>query len=243
MYSFGATRDTDCPSHKELYESYNDKMLMKWNEVAKVRMRDLGMTQEKLSEHLGITPGAVSHWLNARRTPELEEIARILHILNIDEFKVDKNGLILTPESCENPSCATKQIHCYPLFSKESIIRSIESLGASETDACAIEWIESGAAVLGKGFWFKIEGDGMLSPTGFSVPSGSMVLFDMGRTPDDGDLILSLSTPTNDLTFKKLQTDGHRQLLVPINPRWPVDILTDEHRIIGVAVESKLKFK
>lgn len=216
---------------------------MKWNEVAKVRMKDLGMTQEKLSEHLGITPGAVSHWLNARRSPELEVIARILHILDIDEFKVDKNGSIFTSADFKKSSCTTKTINCYPLLSKELIINYVDDLGSNEADNFANEWIESGAVILGKGFWYKVEGDAMLSPTGFSVPSGSLVLFDMGRVPQEGDLILVMSKNNSELSFKKIQSDGHRRLLVPMNPRWPVDVITDEHRILAVAVESKLKLK
>lgn len=216
---------------------------MKWNEVAKVRMKDLGMTQEKLSEHLGITPGAVSHWLNARRTPELEVIARILHLLDIDEFKVDKDGSIFTSEDFRNSPCTTKKIKCYPLLTKEVIIDCVDSLGSDEANSFANEWLESGAIILGKGFWYKVEGDGMLSPTGFSIPSGSLVLFDMGRVPQEEDLILVLYKNINELSFKKIQSDGHRRLLVPMNPRWPVDVLTDEHRILAIAVESKLKLK
>lgn len=206
-------------------------------------MKDLGMTQEKLSEHLGITPGAVSHWLNARRSPELEVIARILHILDIDEFKVDKNGSIFTSEDFNNSSCATKKINCYPLLSKELIINYVDDLGSNEADNFANEWIESGAVILGKGFWYKVEGDAMLSPTGFSVPSGSLVLFDMGRVPQEEDLILVMSKNNSELSFKKIQSDGHRRLLVPMNPRWPVDVITDEHKILAIAVESKLKLK
>ncbi len=201
------------------------------------------MTQDKLSELLGITPGAVSHWLNARRTPELEVIAKILHLLDIDEFKVDKDGSISTLKDVNNSLCAAKNIRYYPLLSKEIIANRIDSLGSDETDRFASEWIESGATVFGKGFWYKVEGDGMLSPTGFSVPSGSLVLFDMGRTPQEEDLILVLSDSRHELSFKQIQSDGSRRLLVPINPRWPVDVLTDKHKILAVAVESKLKFK
>jgi|GEM_PF-5344083 len=216
---------------------------MKWNEVAKIRMRDLGMTQEKLSEHLGITPGAISHWLNARRTPELEDIAKIFHFLQIDEFRVDSNGLISTPEKFENTPCNTKLIKCYPLYSKELIVNHIENLGAVDIDDLASEWVESGAVVLGKGFWHRVEGDGMLSPTGFGIAPGSIVLFDMGREPQVDDLILIFSSQLKELSFKKLANDGHRRLLVPLNPRWPVDVLSQEHRIVAVAIESKLKLK
>ncbi|MCV5526223.1 helix-turn-helix transcriptional regulator, partial [Escherichia coli] len=53
-------------------------MSMKWYDLAKSLMKTKGINQEELAEHLGITKGAVSHWLNARREPSLEDIAKIL---------------------------------------------------------------------------------------------------------------------------------------------------------------------
>ncbi|WP_149807292.1 helix-turn-helix domain-containing protein, partial [Salmonella enterica] len=40
-----------------------------WNELAKARMKQIGLTQDKLAEALGKTQGAIGHWLNGRREP------------------------------------------------------------------------------------------------------------------------------------------------------------------------------
>ncbi|WP_257973655.1 helix-turn-helix domain-containing protein, partial [Vibrio parahaemolyticus] len=57
---------------------------MQWNDLVKARLKELGITQEQLSERLGITQGAIGHWLNKRREPSLEQISQILSALKLD---------------------------------------------------------------------------------------------------------------------------------------------------------------
>lgn len=60
----------------------------KWNLVAKARMKELKVTQESLAEKLGVTQGAVAHWLSGRREPDLETIGRILSILGLPPLQM-----------------------------------------------------------------------------------------------------------------------------------------------------------
>lgn len=217
-------------------------MLKRWNDLAKAQMKSLGMTQEKLAERLGLTPGAVSHWLNARRSPGLEEIAQILHILGIDNFSVNSDGL-LTPsgESCSKQG-ALKNTHCYPLVTREIINNHLYDLLENSSAITATEWIESGAALKGQGFWYQVEGDSMLATSGLSIPSGSLVLIDSGRSPIQNDLVLTVDPNGHDLSFKQYVIDSGKKFLASLNPRWPFIELNDEFKILGVAIESKLRF-
>lgn len=54
-----------------------------WRARAKRRMKELGLTQEQLSEHLDMTQGGIQHWLAGTRQPSLEEINRIAAILKV----------------------------------------------------------------------------------------------------------------------------------------------------------------
>lgn len=54
-----------------------------WRERAKIRMADLGVTQERLSEHFGMTPAGIQKWLAGTRQPTLEEIDRIADFLGL----------------------------------------------------------------------------------------------------------------------------------------------------------------
>ena len=60
----------------------------KWNLVAKARMKELKVTQESLAEKLGVTQGAVAHWLSGRREPDLETIGRILSSLGLPPLQM-----------------------------------------------------------------------------------------------------------------------------------------------------------
>ncbi|MBD2816027.1 helix-turn-helix domain-containing protein [Xenorhabdus sp. Flor] len=69
-------------------------MNMNWFDIAKDQMKVLGITYDKLAEHLGITRGAVGHWLNGRREPSLKEIAAILDFIGIKRVILNSDGTV-----------------------------------------------------------------------------------------------------------------------------------------------------
>jgi len=44
-----------------------------WHSLAKSRMKKLGITQEQLAEKLGVTQGAIGHWLKNHGGPGSQE--------------------------------------------------------------------------------------------------------------------------------------------------------------------------
>lgn len=75
-------------------ERNNRPMKSTWNELVRARMKEAGITQEKLGEMIGRTQGAIAHWLNGRREPGLQEIASIMKALGIEELKLDSEGSV-----------------------------------------------------------------------------------------------------------------------------------------------------
>ena len=71
---------------------------MQWNDLVKARLKELDITQEQLSERLGITQGAVGHWLNKRREPSLEQISQILSVLKLDTLALHSDGTLEYPD-------------------------------------------------------------------------------------------------------------------------------------------------
>lgn len=67
-------------------------MKIKWQDLAKSRMKKLSMSQEELAELLEVTQGAVGHWLNGRREPSIESIMDILKALGFEEVAFDSDG-------------------------------------------------------------------------------------------------------------------------------------------------------
>ena len=54
-----------------------------WRERARVRMRDAGITQERLAQEFGMTPAAIQKWLAGDRQPSLEQINQVAQALNV----------------------------------------------------------------------------------------------------------------------------------------------------------------
>ncbi|EBM0567341.1 LexA family transcriptional repressor [Salmonella enterica] len=103
------------------------------------------------------------------------------------------------------------------------------------------EWYESETTVYGRGFWLRVEGDSMTAPTGLSIPEGTLVLFDTGREPDNGNLVIAKLEDSNEATFKKLIIDGGRRYLKGLNPAWPLVPINGNCIIIAVAVQTMMK--
>jgi SOS-response transcriptional repressor LexA len=215
---------------------------MKWYDLAKTLMKNQGITQEQLAEHLGITKGAVSHWLNARREPNLGEIARILEFLGKKNFSVGAGGLIID----ETTTGDVEYIGRYTPGTKYPVLSSIQAGTWSE----AVEpytlkdidlWLESDAHIQGDAFWLLVDGDSMTAPAGLSIPEGTFVLFDTGREPINGSLVIAKLSDSNEATFKKLIIDGGQKYLKGLNPAWPLVPINGNCKTIGVAVETKLK--
>lgn len=51
-------------------------------------MDKLGITQEQMAERLGVTQGAVGHWLTGRREPKLIDINRLLGAVGLPPLAV-----------------------------------------------------------------------------------------------------------------------------------------------------------
>lgn len=54
-----------------------------WRDRAKTRMRELGISQEKLAEQFNMTPAGMQKWLAGARQPAFEEINQIADNLGV----------------------------------------------------------------------------------------------------------------------------------------------------------------
>lgn len=70
----------------------NNSRMKKWNELVKAKMKQSRVTQEQLAEQLGVSQGAVAHWLSGRREPTLETIKNILNYLRLPPMTIGDDG-------------------------------------------------------------------------------------------------------------------------------------------------------
>lgn len=242
LYPLRASQNIHFVSRVKVYNLYHLGMTMKWYDLAKSLMKRDGINQEQLAEHLGITKGAVSHWLNARREPSIQEIAKILRFLGKRSFSVGADGSIID----ETLSGDVGYVGAYEPGNKYPVISKVQA--GAWVEACEpytlkdIDlWLESDAHIQGDAFWLEVEGDSMTAPMGLSIPEGTFVLFDTGREAVNGNLVVAKLVDDNEATFKKLVIDGSQRYLKGLNPQWPMIAINGNCKIIGVAVETKMR--
>lgn len=210
------------------------------------KKKDLKITQYTIADALGISQGAVGHYMNGRialNVPALTSLAKVLNVSPADispslakeigEYakSIDANVSGLIPY--------TKGVS-YPVLSKVQAgawAEAVEAYTLKDIDL----WLESDAHIQGDAFWLEVEGDSMTAPMGLSIPEGTFVLFDTGRDAVNGNLVVAKLQDDNEATFKKLIVDGSQRYLKGLNPQWPLVSINGNCTIIGVAVETKMR--
>lgn len=56
-----------------------------WRERARARMKEIGVSQERLGETFGMGPAAIQKWLAGDRQPSLDQINQIADVLNVTQ--------------------------------------------------------------------------------------------------------------------------------------------------------------
>ncbi|WP_158784633.1 LexA family transcriptional regulator [Pantoea sp. BAV 3049] len=208
------------------------------------KKKQLGITQYGIAEALEISQGAVGHYLNGRIPLNLNVAAKFAEMLqiSINDFSprlardASKLGLLSNVVF----DSRYKSSPSYPLISWVNAGAWEEAYEPYTLEGID-EWYESDAHIEGAGFWLKVEGDSMTAPAGISIPEGTMVLIDTGREPKNGNLVIAKQDDANEATFKKLIIDGAHKYLKGLNPAWPMIPIGSNCRIIGVAVETKMR--
>lgn len=206
----------------------------KWNELAKARMKELKLTQEKLAESLGVTQGAIAHWMSGRREPDLATINAILTKLALPTLQIARES---RQSNIEIVPAGRRQIS-YPVI---SMIAAGEWAEAVESHPVGFgdEYLSTDYEGSGMCFWAKVKGDSMTSSYGPSFPDGSYVLVDTGLAATPGALVVAKRVQDGEATFKRLVEDAGRQYLRPLNPAFEMLPIDEETRIIGVVKEMR----
>lgn len=196
------------------------------------------MSQKQLADLCGWkSQSRVGNYEVASRAISIDDAITIAKALEVspsylifgdnDGFGVDRHGTIT--ESNPHPVISMNEI---PARISNSNIKDIHTLH---------QWIESDAEIFGSAFWVVSNDESMCTDSGLSIPEGSLVLFDTGRKEKHGNLVLAVMGDKSEPTFKKLVIDGGRRLLKGLNRSWPVIEIDEKTRVIGVAVETKMR--
>jgi len=208
-----------------------------WNELAKVRLNTLGMTQAELSEKMGVTQGAMGHWLNGRRNPSLAEVGQMFDILGVKGAALNPDGSFTVDEDMKSPPVVPQ--YEYPLFSDVAAgLFTPEYEVFTKKDAR--RWISTSKKASKNAFWLEVTGHSMTAPAGSrpSFPEGMLILVDPEHHTDPGDFCIARMDGCN-FTFKRFIKDGGLPYLEPLNPQYPLLKCDSDCQIIGRVVHAQ----
>lgn len=210
------------------------------------KKKQLNVTQYTIADDIGISQGAVGHYMNGRIALNVPMVTAFAKILQVKASDISPS---LAREVSKYASTVDANVSGYRPYTpgtKYPVLSKVQAGAWSE--ACEVYtlkdidlWLESDAHIQGDAFWLEVEGDSMTAPMGLSIPEGTFVLFDTGREPLNGSLVVAKLTDDNEATFKKLIIDGNEKYLRGLNPSWPMKPINGNCRIIGVGVETKLR--
>lgn len=222
----------------------NCYMKISWIDLVKTRMKEAGVTQSMLAEKMGMSQGAIAHWLGGKRKPSIEDIASMMNIVGIRHMTLGADGLIDYPDSVlgntEELPAKISYVKSFPVISYVQAgawTEAVESCPASALD----EWQDTTERTSENCFWLRVQGDSMTTPTGISFPEGTLILIDAEKDYQNGSFVVAKLTDINEATFKKLVIDAGQKFLRPLNTAYPTLPINGNCKIIGVVVDAKMK--
>ena len=210
-----------------------------WAARIKSRMKELDMTQEMLANKMGITRGAITHYLSGRRVPPLKQFQRLATILKVDPAWLQYGA----GDSKESPKKGGKKqksvgAHKIPLLSWNQVSDFLK--GKIQLDE-KLEYVPHFFSDSEQWFALKVKGDSMTSPSHHAKNfyEGEIIIVDPERTAEHGDFVVALMAGGKEATFKQYVVDGGTAYLKPNNPQYPLSNIENKTKILGV-IKHKL---
>ena len=206
-----------------------------WTTRIKSRMQELDMTQESLANKLGITRGAITHYLAGRRVPPLKQFKKIALILKCDPAWLQfgsaptKKEVVLSKK--EKSALARYPI---PLLRWEQVI---ELGGASKIRNDEVsEFVPHLFSDHSHWYALRVKGDSMVAASGQSQSfrEGDVIIIDPEKNAAHGNFVIALLPKSKEAVFKQYVIDGGVRYLKPLNPQYPMIQINDSTHICGI---------
>lgn len=217
-------------------EKIGQLFMSNWTTRIKLRMKELGMTQEILANKMGITRGAVTHYLAGRRVPPLKQFNKLAVILKTDPAWLQFGISTETPTNKKTPKLNTTTIahKKIPILSWEQLAEHIDTKNIPENTFK--DFVPN--FYTDKTHWYalRVKGDAMTSPLGQSKSfhAGDILIIDPDKNAENGDFVIALLPKSKEATFKQYVIDGGVRYLKPLNSQYPIIQIDDSALFCGV---------
>lgn len=197
-----------------------------WQERARKRMRDMGLTQGSLASKLGITQGALSHWLGGKRSATIEVIHQIAAALDMTllELLGENDISRIEGDNIHSPTPATQMIPLIDWVKAGDLCESSDIYQPGDAEA----WFPAPCACGDRSFYLTVAGDSMAP----KYTDGMKILVDPDVEPSHGKDVV-IRTHDGKSTFKRLQITPDGAFLQALNPDYP-------NRMIEVPADTKI---
>lgn len=207
-----------------------------WSNRIKERMKVLGLTQEELAKRMGITRGAIAHYLAERRIPPLSQFKKLAAILKTDPAWLHYGSVAETSAQKKDKTTSTAK-KPIPILSWEKVANFLAGKQAQHEDA--EEFVPHIFSDMPCWYALRIKSDAMTAQLGSQVSfrEGDIIIIDPEKTPIHGSFIVALLPRAKEVTFKQYVVDGGITYLKPLNPQYPLMQIDESTYISGVVVQ------
>lgn len=198
-------------------------------------------TSYKVAKATGIAHSTLSDWKNGRSVPKTDKMKMIADYFGVEIERLVGDdidfGLSEVAFDGEHELCDRKMI---PIIGE---IRAGSPIITNET-LLGYESADIGSADERDYFYLSVCGDSMKD---CGMVNGSLVLFRKQQYAEEGNIVACL-VGGECATVKRFHTENRRIYLVPENDDYkPIELTPEDFecgsaRILGVAVEMKIKF-
>ena len=199
-------------------------------------LSERGVTVYQVAKATHIAASTFTDWKNGRSTPKVDKLSRIA-----DYFSVSLDELMGTTSGIRSTESAYRHLRASKMVPVIGVIRAGKPIVTNETllgrEFADVDDVE-------EYFYLEVCGDSMKN---CGIVDGSYVLFHKQQYAENGDIVACL-VDGESATVKRFSKENRRIVLSPENENYSPIVLSPEDfeigraRILGVAIEAKIKF-
>lgn len=207
-----------------------------WNTRLQERMKELHITQEELADQLGITRGAITHYLADRRQPSMKQMKRLAVALKCDPAWLQFGVVGQASKMDEKLKVPNRDV---PILEWTAVKDFSMPERAFDAKTLSVPCFchQTGKSRL---FALRVKGDAMVAPTGHarSFHEGDILIADPDKDATHGSYVIVMLPGSQEATFKQYVVDGGTRYLKPLNPQYPMVQIGKDAQICGVVTMS-----